>query len=449
MRARASPRRTPRSANEHACGRARLPRPARRPRAASADARLRAARCVRERRRRSRRRRARHRRLGARARSRCAPRSARRSGTCSTTRRAAACRACTCSTTSIRPTSRRCSARLDLRAHAVRRDSKSGGTAETMAQYLVIRARLNGALGDAGARERLVLRHRSGEGRAARHRARAKASRRSTFPPNVGGRFSVLTPVGHASGRADRHRHRRSCSPARRDMRDALRVERARRRTRRRLRARCSASPTRQHGRHVQVLMPYSDALRDIAAWFVQLWAESLGKHRDAGRRRRRPDAARRARRHRPAQPGAAVHGGAGRQDGDLHRASTEVEGGRRDPAPARRHPRARVPRRPPARRAARHRAARDGRRARAPRPAEHDAHARPRGRRGTSARCSCSSSWRPPTPGALYGVNAFDQPGVELGKQFTYAMLGRAGRRRGAARVGPAARSPIRGGFV
>jgi glucose-6-phosphate isomerase len=23
--------------------------------------------------------------------------------------------------------------------------------------------------------------------------------------------------------------------------------------------------------------------------------------------------------------------------------------------------------------------------------------------------------------------VNAFDQPGVELGKQFTYAMLGRA----------------------
>ena len=28
---------------------------------------------------------------------------------------------------------------------------------------------------------------------------------------------------------------------------------------------------------------------------------------------------------------------------------------------------------------------------------------------------------------GQLYGVNAFDQPGVELGKQFTYAMLGRA----------------------
>jgi glucose-6-phosphate isomerase len=27
---------------------------------------------------------------------------------------------------------------------------------------------------------------------------------------------------------------------------------------------------------------------------------------------------------------------------------------------------------------------------------------------------------------GGLYGVNPLDQPGVELGKQFTYAMLGR-----------------------
>jgi glucose-6-phosphate isomerase len=29
---------------------------------------------------------------------------------------------------------------------------------------------------------------------------------------------------------------------------------------------------------------------------------------------------------------------------------------------------------------------------------------------------------------GALYNVNAFDQPGVELGKNFAYAMLGRPG---------------------
>jgi glucose-6-phosphate isomerase len=28
---------------------------------------------------------------------------------------------------------------------------------------------------------------------------------------------------------------------------------------------------------------------------------------------------------------------------------------------------------------------------------------------------------------GEMYGINPLDQPGVELGKQFTYAMLGRA----------------------
>ena len=29
---------------------------------------------------------------------------------------------------------------------------------------------------------------------------------------------------------------------------------------------------------------------------------------------------------------------------------------------------------------------------------------------------------------GELYGINAFDQPGVELGKRFTYGMFGRPG---------------------
>ena len=29
---------------------------------------------------------------------------------------------------------------------------------------------------------------------------------------------------------------------------------------------------------------------------------------------------------------------------------------------------------------------------------------------------------------GALYGVNPLDQPGVELGKQLTYGLMGRTG---------------------
>ena len=29
---------------------------------------------------------------------------------------------------------------------------------------------------------------------------------------------------------------------------------------------------------------------------------------------------------------------------------------------------------------------------------------------------------------GGLYGIDPLDQPGVELGKQFTYGIIGRAG---------------------
>jgi glucose-6-phosphate isomerase len=39
----------------------------------------------------------------------------------------------------------------------------------------------------------------------------------------------------------------------------------------------------RRKGRHIHVLMPYADALRDTGDWFVQLWAESLGKRSEVG----------------------------------------------------------------------------------------------------------------------------------------------------------------------
>jgi glucose-6-phosphate isomerase len=39
------------------------------------------------------------------------------------------------------------------------------------------------------------------------------------------------------------------------------------------------------HGRSLHVLMPYSDRLRGLSAWFVQLWAESLGKRFDRAKR--------------------------------------------------------------------------------------------------------------------------------------------------------------------
>ncbi len=47
---------------------------------------------------------------------------------------------------------------------------------------------------------------------------------------------------------------------------------------------------------------------------------------------------------------------------------------------------------------------------------------------------------------GALYGVNPLDQPGVELGKQFTYAHARPRRRRAGAAGMEPAAEAGCAG---
>ena len=60
-------------------------------------------------------------------------------------RRAAAIRACRCSTTSIPRRSPRCSSGWSSRARLFVVTSKSGGTAETMAQFLIVHDRLDAA----------------------------------------------------------------------------------------------------------------------------------------------------------------------------------------------------------------------------------------------------------------------------------------------------------------
>jgi glucose-6-phosphate isomerase len=313
-------------------------------------------------------------------------------------------------------------ARLDLRRSLFVVTSKSGGTAETMAQYLVVRARLVAALGDAAARDRLVFVTDPEKG-ALRTIARAEGIAALDIPANVGGRFSVLTPVG--------------LLPAALigiDTGELLRGAAE-------MRTRCASSTLEQnvagafaalqylsdtkHGRHVQVLMPYSDALRDMAAWFVQLWAESLGKHRSAGDAGVGPT------------PLAAL--GATDQhsqvqlfmEGPPDKTVTfiEVEQGGGDVEIPSLH--ADVPE------LAYLGGHRLGELLDIERRATAGALAR-RGRPNMTLRMAAVDPFHvgellmllelaTAYAGQLYGVNAFDQPGVELGKQFTYAMLGRA----------------------
>jgi glucose-6-phosphate isomerase len=167
--------------------------------------------------------------------------------------------------------------RIDPRRVLVNVISKSGGTAETMAQYLVVRAWLEDALGSAAYRH-LVFTTDPERG-ALREIARTDGIATLSVPPAVGGRFSVLSPVGLLPAAlagidieallagAER-------ALARADSGDLLRNSPA-------LYAALHWAADTAIGARINVLMPYTDRLREFAEWYRQLWAESLGKRVD------------------------------------------------------------------------------------------------------------------------------------------------------------------------
>jgi glucose-6-phosphate isomerase len=167
--------------------------------------------------------------------------------------------------------------RIDPRRVLVNVISKSGGTAETMAQYLVVRAWLEKALGPAAYRH-LVFTTDPARG-ALRELAQREHIATLEVPPDVGGRFSVLSPVGllpaalvgiDIDGLLEGAR--RALDRAESD--DLLQNPAA-------LYAALHWEADAKLGARVHVLMPYTDRLREFAEWFRQLWAESLGKRVD------------------------------------------------------------------------------------------------------------------------------------------------------------------------
>ena len=312
--------------------------------------------------------------------------------------------------------------RLDLANTLVLVVSKSGGTVETMAQYLIVREALANALGEKQAREHLVF-VTDPEVGALRRIARAEGITTLDIPQNVGGRFSVLSPVGLLpaaligidirallAGAADISTRAESTDPSVNPAGTFAVLQ--------------WLSDT-QHGRHVQVLMPYSDPLRDIALWFVQLWAESLGKIR--------PDGTHAGPTPLPALGATDQHSQVQLfMEGPLDKTVTFI--------------------------------AVNGRIADGPIPSRHadipelayigghtlgellDVERRAtagalaaRGRFNATITLDAVDAWHVGAlmqtfalatayAGELYGVDAFNQPGVELGKNFAYAMLGKPG---------------------
>jgi glucose-6-phosphate isomerase len=146
-----------------------------------------------------------------------------------------------------------------------------------MAQYLVVRAWLEEALGSAAFRH-LVFTTDPERG-ALRELASREGIATLSVPPSVGGRFSVLSPVGLLPAALVGIDIQGLLAGARRA------VERAEADD---LRKNPAALYAALHwvadtglGARIHVLMPYTDRLRDFAEWYRQLWAESLGKRVD------------------------------------------------------------------------------------------------------------------------------------------------------------------------
>ncbi len=172
--------------------------------------------------------------------------------------------------------------RLDPRRTLVNVISKSGGTAETLAQYLVVRQWLEHAVGEAAARQHLVITTDPDKG-ALRAIARDEQITAFDVPPDVGGRFSVLTAVGLVPAAVLDMDIAALLAGAAAAVRDADATELAANAAARYAALQWQAQASR--AANVHVVMPYSDRLKEFAEWYRQLWAESLGKKVDrAGR---------------------------------------------------------------------------------------------------------------------------------------------------------------------
>ena len=84
---------------------------------------------------------------------------------------------------------------LDLRSTAFNVISKSGGTVETLAQFMIIANLLKEGLGEEDFRRRVIITTDPEKG-VLREIAREEGIASLEVDPQIGGRFSVLTPVG-------------------------------------------------------------------------------------------------------------------------------------------------------------------------------------------------------------------------------------------------------------
>jgi len=156
--------------------------------------------------------------------------------------------------------------------------AKSGATAETMATFLIVDEWMKRTLGARKTASRTIAVTSQGRGDL---KAFATANNLLTFhiPENVGGRFSVLSPVGLVPAALAGLDIKAVCRGAAAMTRQSWSND---------LSANAALRAALYHyliwtlrKKTIQVAFPYSNRLWGLAFWFRQLWAESLGKAKD------------------------------------------------------------------------------------------------------------------------------------------------------------------------
>ncbi len=157
--------------------------------------------------------------------------------------------------------------------------AKSGSTAETVSTFLIVRDWLKRKVGRKFYRRVAAV---TTLGKGDLHAlAEREGYREFGIPPNVGGRFSVLSPVGMLPAALTGLDVRRIFKGAMSITHECWQED---------LRRNLALRAAFLHwlvwtlkDKPIQVAFPYSNRLWGTAFWFRQLWAESLGKARTRG----------------------------------------------------------------------------------------------------------------------------------------------------------------------
>ena len=155
--------------------------------------------------------------------------------------------------------------------------SKSGSTSETMSQFMIIQKLLEDKIGKEATKKLIVCTTDAVSGNLITI-AKTEGYKYFIIPSAVGGRFSELTPVGLLPAAF--------CGLDIKGLLEgAAQMDKM-----------CETSeiynnPAHMYallhyigmtnGKNISVVMPYADSLKYISDWYAQLWAESLGKQYD------------------------------------------------------------------------------------------------------------------------------------------------------------------------